>query len=76
MEHGDFDIEAILKTNIFALIYVQGGRIDKSWHSSVSTCVCTEMSTNMFVCVCVCVRLVLLMLVWGPWQAMAVPGVG
>lgn len=52
MEHGDFDIAVILKANIFYLICVQGGRIDKSWHSSVCTCVFTQISTNMFVCAC------------------------
>lgn len=53
VEHSDFDIAVILKTNIFSLIRIQGGRIDKSWHDSVCTCVFTQISTNVCVCVCV-----------------------
>lgn len=52
VEHGDFDRAIIRKTNIFSLIHVQGGRIDKSWHRFVCPCVFTQISANMFVCAC------------------------
>lgn len=63
VERSVFDIAVILKTNIFSLIHFQGGSIDKSWHSSVCTCVFTQICTNMFVCVRVLEGSVLLMLV-------------
>lgn len=37
VEHSVFDVAFILKTNISSLIHVQGGDIDKSWHSLVCT---------------------------------------
>ncbi len=52
VEHGDFDIAVILTTNIFSLIRVQCGRIDKSWHRSACPSVFTQTGTNMFVCAC------------------------